>query len=68
MGDWRGGEAKYGDISPGTAWPKLDARRLGLAPGWREELRRGEPTWPNAEILSALMLSSSRLCRAKSAP
>ena len=25
------------------------ARRDGDAPGWRLELRSGEPTWPNAE-------------------
>jgi hypothetical protein len=35
---------------------------LGLAPGWREEFRSGEPTWPNADALEALARSSSSFC------
>jgi len=52
MEDWRGGLAKEGDMSPAI----LVGRMLGLARGWRDELRRGDPTWPNAE---AELLDSS---------
>ena len=65
MEDCRGGLARKGETSPDIGW--LSARREGLAPGWREELRRGEPTWPNAE-LETPFVSSSRFCLAKRAP
>jgi len=44
---WRGGEETKGLVSPEVG--RFIARRDGDAPGWRLELRRGEPTWPNAE-------------------
>lgn len=47
MEAWRGGEETKGLMSPDVG--RFMARREGLAPGWRLELRRGEPTWPNAE-------------------
>ena len=44
---WRGGEARYGLMSPVVG--RFMARSEGLAPGWRLELRRGEPTCPKAD-------------------
>lgn len=67
MEDWRDGLANRGDKSPDIVLFE-DARRRGLAPGCKEELRRGEPTWPKAEPVGAWLFSSSRFCRAKRAP
>ena len=44
---WRGGEDTNGLASPDVG--RVMARREGLAPGWRLELRRGDPTCPNAD-------------------
>lgn len=67
MEDWREGLAKRGDRSPDIVLLD-DARRRGLALGCRDEFRRGEPTWPKTEPVGAWLFSSSRFCRAKSAP
>lgn len=47
MEAWRGGEDTKGLVSPEVG--RFMARREGLAPGWRVELRSGDPTWPNAD-------------------
>lgn len=44
---WRGGEETNGLMSPDVG--RFSARNEGLAPGCRLELRRGDPTWPNAD-------------------
>jgi hypothetical protein len=62
MDDCRGGDAKYGDASPEPVVDRLIGRWLGLDPGCRDELRSGEPTWPNAEVRDAFS-SSSRCWR-----
>jgi len=47
MEDWRGGLAKDGNVVEVSV--SLVGRKEGLALGCREEFRRGEPTWPNAD-------------------
>ena len=55
---WRGGDARN-DIESTEFPDRAIGRELGLAPGWREELRRGDPTCPNTEALEAAARSSS---------
>jgi hypothetical protein len=43
MEDCRGGEARYGEMSP-ELLDRATGLDLGLAPGCSEELRNGEPT------------------------
>lgn len=43
----RGGDETKGLASPEAG--RFIARSDGLAPGWKLELRSGEPTWPNAD-------------------
>jgi hypothetical protein len=47
MEAWRGGEARYGLMSPVVG--RFMARSEGLAPGWRLEIRSGELTCPKAD-------------------
>ena len=61
MEDWLRGLEKEGKEGEGSPEPFV-ARREGLAPGWREELRRGEPTWPKVEWEPVLWALSCCCC------
>jgi hypothetical protein len=64
MLDCPGGLERNGLTSPEIG--RDIARRDGLAPGWRDELRKGEPTWPKAEAAAESEASFWR--PAKNAP